>query len=306
MSDSKYLKILKELYSFLSAHFSIDFAVRKIGGDIEKHIQRGLPLSASLKAEGFPQILVQNIKIGEETGKLKEVLGELVKLLEDKIKLEREIVFSLFYPALSISAFLIFFLAVGFFVIPEISRMLSELGVEVPKSIIVIESIKNFLKGRYEIFAIFGVIVFYLSYEFRKGGIPIVKNAKFSLFLKALAICIENKIELQRALLMTSDLAPENIKEKIEEEASRIIRGLEPTFEFLGEFQSEIENAYKTGELSSALRGLSQIFYEKYMKNSEILKKSIEPLFLIVVAILTIFIVSAIYIPMIEKIRDIM
>lgn len=51
--------------------------------DAEKQVEKGIPLSAPLKADpNFPPILPQMIAVGEETGKLDEVLTQLAGFFE--------------------------------------------------------------------------------------------------------------------------------------------------------------------------------------------------------------------------------
>ena len=53
--------------------------------DVSSHVEKGVPISKALsKYEQFPPILHQMMSVGEETGKLDEVLGKLAKYFEQE------------------------------------------------------------------------------------------------------------------------------------------------------------------------------------------------------------------------------
>lgn len=302
-----HLKFLKELYLYLSAGFKIEPSLKKIRGgeEIGEYIKRGLDLSTALKLEGFPEFIVQNIKIGEETGKLTQILENLVSLLELKENLERDIKFALITPLFSIASLFVFFSIVVVFVIPEILLMLSEFGVQPPKSIILIQNVREYIQDNFITFtAIFLGFAYIIISQIRE--IPLFNSAKLSICTRALAICLDNGIPLQKALILTSYLIPGKIKKEMELEVGRILRGLIPSFSFIKEFQEELLSSFERGRLSQVLFSISDIYLDRAKREAEIIKRAIEPTLFIITSIFLIFFIVSIYLPIIEKIREMM
>ncbi len=302
-----HLKFLKELYLYLSSGFKIESSLKKIKGGsiISEYIERGLELSKALRLTGFPDFIIQNIKIGEETGKLIKILENLVNFLEIKTNLEREIKFALITPLFSLISLFIFFLIVVIFVIPETSSMLAEFGIQTPKSIILIEKTKEYIQNNLLTSILFtGAILYIISTQIKK--ITILGSAQISICTRALYICLENGIELQRALILTSSIMPQKITREMETEAGRILRGITPSFSFVKDFQEDLLNSFERGELSRTFLTISNIYLERTKKQIEILKRSIEPILFMITALFLIFFLITVYLPILEKIREIM
>ena len=71
------LKVVSELLASLSYKEGLDFAIQRV--------ERGSPLYQPLAANPiFPPIIGQMLRVGEETGKMDEVLGRLSIYFEDE------------------------------------------------------------------------------------------------------------------------------------------------------------------------------------------------------------------------------
>jgi type II secretory pathway component PulF len=302
-----HLKFLKELYLYLSSGFKIENSLKKIknGSIVSEYIERGLELSKALRLIGFPDFIIQNIKIGEETGKLIQVLENLVNFLEIKANLEREVKFALITPLFSLISLFIFFLIVVVFVIPETSSMLAEFGIQTPKSIILIEKTKEYIQNNLLTSILFtGAILYIISTQIKK--VTLFSSAQISVCTRALHICLDNGIELQKALILTSSIMPEKIRREMEIEAGRVLRGLTPSFSFVKDFQEDLLSSFERGELSRAFLIISNIYSERVKRQMEILKKAIEPTLFIITSLFLLFFVITVYLPILEKIREIM
>ena len=69
---------------------------------LQKDISKGDALSAAMAKHPltFPEILVANVRVAEETGKLAEVLSDFTDYQEKFYELKRKIVQALRYPAI--------------------------------------------------------------------------------------------------------------------------------------------------------------------------------------------------------------
>src|SRR5919201_6777858 len=81
-------------------------AVRAVAARVGEQLDRGESLQAALKPEKqyFPPIFLSLVTVGEESGSLPEVLGELEKYLLLQQKLRREFIARMTWPALEFFA----------------------------------------------------------------------------------------------------------------------------------------------------------------------------------------------------------
>ncbi len=302
-------KFLRNLSLYLSAGFSIEDAVRKTSHPAYEYIKRGLILSEALSALSFPKLIIKNIKIGEETGKLKKVLEDINELIERKRKLDREVKVGMIFPLFLLWFALSILLAFLIFVIPEFKGIFEEFGTTPTGMTKIVMRISEVLRENLFLvlasFAIFSVLPFQLivSVDF-----PVLRDHISSLIAKSLSICLKNGIELPRALELSSELAGGKLKEKMVDEMITILKGAEPTFSLFQDFSDELKRAYESGseKLQIALEGISQIFDEMAKEKGELIKRSVEPIFFIAVSSIIIIIVLSIYIPLMKQIMQVM
>ncbi|MFO0802205.1 MAG: type II secretion system F family protein [Gemmataceae bacterium] len=109
------------------------YKMRAALNGIADRIQQGATLTEAMAAyRSFPHIVVQLVKVGEQTGTLEVVLTRAAEALERKRLLVTQLVTALFYPlivfvsAISVAGVLVFY------VIPKLQVLLSALGRKLP------------------------------------------------------------------------------------------------------------------------------------------------------------------------------
>lgn len=102
---------------------------------IKDNIIAGKRIFEAMAAFGqaFSNYEVQSIKIGEETGKLPEVLKELGSFYESSIKLRRQVVGVLTYPVVVISMAILIVYFMLAFVVPIFSDIFAQSGSQLPE-----------------------------------------------------------------------------------------------------------------------------------------------------------------------------
>lgn len=132
-SGSKLLNFYKQFYALLSAGLPIPKALRilELRGMIID-LEKGQPLFAAFARAGFPAGDINLIKIGEESGRLLDSLGRIIKQLEGSIASRNSVKKALMYPmvVLSLSFCSIIFLLV--FILPTFKGIFSEFNFELP------------------------------------------------------------------------------------------------------------------------------------------------------------------------------
>src|ERR1700748_557957 len=145
LSDKKKEYLYLELSSLLQAGINLKSSFELITTDqkkekdkalfktIEKTVLNGTAFSQALQQSGkFSLYEVYSRQIGEETGKLIEVLQDLAKFYQNKIKQRRKIVSALTYPCVVLSTSLgaVFFMLK--FVVPMFGDVFKRFGGHLP------------------------------------------------------------------------------------------------------------------------------------------------------------------------------
>src|ERR1700710_2450562 len=145
LSDKKKEYLYLELSSLLQAGINLKSSFELITADqqkekdkqlytnIQEAVLKGTTFSQALQQTGkFSLYEVYSLQIGEETGKLIEVLQDLAKFYQNKIKQRRKIVSSLTYPCVVMSSSLgaVFFMLK--FAVPMLGDVLQRFGGHLP------------------------------------------------------------------------------------------------------------------------------------------------------------------------------
>lgn len=111
---------------------------------LQKQVIEGRSLSASLQAESkFSPYEYYSVKIGEETGRLGEVLGELAGFYKAKISQQRKIIGAITYPLLVLfTSFAAVFFMIKF-VVPMFADVFTRFGGKLPFLTALIVSFSN-------------------------------------------------------------------------------------------------------------------------------------------------------------------
>jgi type IV pilus assembly protein PilC len=115
------------------AEYSRSRAMRRVWEDVADKIQRGSSLADALAEHRcFSHMVVELIRLGEQTGILEKVVTRASEALERRRMLRNQMINALFYPAL------VFFAAIGtaafmiVYLIPKLQVFLSALGRKLP------------------------------------------------------------------------------------------------------------------------------------------------------------------------------
>lgn len=150
---------------------------------IRERILSGLALSEALKETGrFSDYEYYSIRIGEETGKLGDVLTDLARYYKSKIQQRRKIVSAVTYPAIVLLSSLgaVFFMIK--FVVPMFADVFLRFGGKLPWITASIISFSAWF-DRYFIFLVLIVLVLFLVYFFKRKT-PWFRHFSSQLLLK--------------------------------------------------------------------------------------------------------------------------
>jgi len=131
---------------------------------IQEAVVAGQSLSETLKNhDKFSSYEYYSVRIGEETGRLGEVLNELAKYFKSKLQQRRKIIGAITYPALVLStSFAAIFFMIKF-VVPMFADVFKRFGGKLPYLTALIVSFSDWF-DRYIYVLLFGIIVLVVFY----------------------------------------------------------------------------------------------------------------------------------------------
>ncbi|WP_461206968.1 type II secretion system F family protein [Clostridium sp. DL1XJH146] len=300
-------------------------ALKESLNGVYEEIQKGSTVSASMKEypKVFPELLVNMIESGEETGNLTRILQKMTDHYENEAKLSAKIRGAMVYPiVLSIASIgVILFLVT--FVLPTFVGMFEGSGVELPTITKGIIALSNAITGYWYLFII-GIIALIIGYRYAsktdkgetiietlKLNFPLFKSVNRKIitarFTQNLSIILYSGITIINALEIVSGLVGNRlVKKELLSAREEVIRGvaLSDAMEKIKVFPPMVVSMVKIGEESGDLDGILEKTAEFYDREvDEGLSKMvtmIEPIMILIMGLVVGTIVLGIALPMFD------
>src|SRR3989338_260368 len=284
---------------------------QRVLGDIREKIVRGEELSEGIAdhPEAFPDLFVNMINVGEESGTLQEVLGQLTIQLEQEHNLRSKVKGAMIYPGVIVSVMVGVGTLMMILVVPQLSSTFKDLGIELPPTTRAVIAISDFLVTRWYIAfpALFAFIFCFFAWLRTRMGkhamslavlrMPvlsgIVRKVNAALMTRTLSSLIGSGVPIVRALEITATVVT-NVKfrKSLEYAASKVKKGAK-----VSEALKPYENLYplvvlqmlevgeETGETDVVLRKLAEFFEEEVAQITKNLTAIIEPALMVFIGI---------------------
>ncbi len=108
-------------------------ALAAVWRDVAERIQQGASLADAMEAQGcFGRLVVQLVRVGEQTGTLSQVFEQAAEALEARRELRSNVVSALAYPAVVLVAAVGVTVFMLVYLIPKLNRFLNALGKKLP------------------------------------------------------------------------------------------------------------------------------------------------------------------------------
>lgn len=272
----------------------------------------------------FSKYEVQSIKIGEESGKLPEVLTELGLFYKSSIQLKRQIVGVLTYPVVVISLAILIVYFMLAYVVPIFSDVFTQTGGELPAiTQFLIRMSNNSDVMLYSVLVLVGGIYIVHKTQSKKEWyrnftaslflkIPVIGKliqkiylARFCQSMKLLVgarVMINDALELVRNMIeyYPMEKALEAVKKEVVNEGKLLNESLAG----YSIFPTKLVALIKLSEEVNAPEIIFDKLHKQYSAEIEhqqaVLGKLIEPLFIIILGLFVGFILVAMYLPMFE------
>ncbi|WP_345954241.1 type II secretion system F family protein [Mucilaginibacter sp. PAMB04168] len=336
LSDKKKEYLYLELGSLLQAGINLKSSFELILADqrkakdkllfetIQQAVLGGTTFSHALKQSGkFSLYEVYSLQIGEETGKMIEVLQDLAKFYQNKIKQRRKIVSALTYPCIVMSAALgaVFFMLK--FIVPMFGEVFRRFGGQLPwiteKIIRMSEALeKHFLPV---VLGVSAITLLLISQRkkiwFRKWSarlllrLPVVGNLVQKIYLarfaNAMRLLISARLPLLRAIALIREMIGfYPIESSLAEIESEILKGrsLYQSMSSFSVYPPKMVQLVKVGEETNQLDYFFARISEQYIEEVEYrttsLSSMMEPLIIIFLGLIVGVILVSMYLPLFQ------
>lgn len=311
-----------EILSRQSKKKNITMLYRKIVFDLN----RGVSFSDCLAKQGkvFPKMLINMLKTSEMTGDLTGVLDDMAAYYKRQDSNRKQIINAMTYP----SVLMVFAVAVLTFVItyvvPSFTSMYESTGSSLPGITIAIINISDFVTGNW--YYILGAIVivvtlFTLIYKSSTGfkyatqsflmHIPVVKDIikynQLVTFTSTFSTLIKHDVFITDSMDILSKITENEVYKKIINNAiENLSKGNGVSVAFKGHWAFP-ETAYemlltgeKTGKLGEMMEHVSTYYQEEQTNIIARLKSLIEPVMIVLLAVIVGVILLAVVVPMFD------
>jgi type IV pilus assembly protein PilC len=336
LDDKKKEYLYLELSSLLLAGINLKSSFELITADQQKEKDKqlykniqdavlgGTTFSQALQQTGkFSLYEVYSLQIGEETGKLIEVLQDLAKFYQNKIKQRRKIVSALTYPCVVLTSSLgaVFFMLK--FVVPMFGDVFKRFGGKLPWITEKIIGVSNAMENNFWRFVIFILLIVAFILFTRKTEkfrevfskivlrTPLIGNLVQKIYLarfcNSMRLLISAKLPLLRAIALIRQMINyypiESSLQKVEDD---ILNGksLHQSLQQFKVYPSKMIQLVKVGEETNQLDyffgKISEQYIEEVEYKTSTLSSMMEPLIIIFLGLIVGVILISMYLPLFQ------
>jgi type IV pilus assembly protein PilC len=295
---------------------------RELFNNVLNQVVAGSTLSGALRKNSqFSSYEYFSVQIGEETGKLLQVLKELSLFFQKKIKQRRQVIGALMYPMVVL---VVAFGAVSFmltYVVPMFSDVFKRFGTDLPAVTKMVIALSAFLKAYSGLFLLvlvgLGAGIFWQRKKswFRKYAAalllktpvvgPIIQKIYLSRFANTMALLVSAKIPIIQAIQLTRQMITfypvENSLKAIEEQIMHGI-SLHKSLGAYSVYPPKMVSMIKVGEEVNQLELFFTRIAEQYSNEVEyqanLLNKLLEPLIIVILGLVVGIVLIAMYLPL--------
>lgn len=295
-------------------------------------LNTGANFSEALARQGntFPKLLINMLKTSELTGNLTEALDDMASYYKTADSNRKQIISALTYPSvvLVISVAVLAFLLI--FIVPKFESIFSALGSDLPGITLFLINASNFLQNNIIklVLILAAVIIIVIAmyknvrqvryaFQWVVMHIPVIKDVliynEVIMFTKTFSSLIRHDVFITDSIEMLGRVTNNEIYKGIIKEAvtnlstgAGLSRAFENKWAFPRIAYEMLVTGEKTGRLGMMMENVAS-YYEDEQKNLvQRLKSLIEPVMIILLAVIVGIILMAIFIPMFSMYSDIL
>ncbi len=302
-------------------------AFKKVLSEMISDVESGLTLADAMRKHknAFSELYVNMVKAGEEGGALETILSRLATYLEKSEALTRKIKGAMIYPTIISIVMVIAVAVMLIFVIPIFAGMFTSFGGTLPLPTAILVNLSNFLRKNilFLIIAIVIIIVAVKSFQNTPQGrlffdklalsAPVFGDLQrkqvVARFSRTLATLLSSGVNIISALETTAKTAGNVVVEgailkarTAIQEGESISLPLSKEKVFPPMVVQMIRIGEETGGLESMLIKVADFYDEEVDAAVEALMSALEPLIMVVLAVVVGGMMVAMYLPMFKMI----
>lgn len=286
----------------------------------------GESFSKALEKQGtmFPPLLINMIKAAEATGELEETLTDMANYYDEIHKTHKQMISAITYPTIIFVFAIAVITFILIFIIPEFVQVYETADVPIRGFTAFVITGSNFLKNNIAFILIMItviILIFVVTYKkikaFRKSmqtfamklpifGKIIIYN-EMAVFAKTFASLLRNNVQITESIDILSRITGNEIyKEIMYNTIDNIVKGEKISTAFKDQWAIP-EVAYymivtgeSTGQLAEMMTRVSSYYQEMHRSLVTSLKSFIEPVIIILLAVVVGAIILAVIIPMFD------
>ncbi|WED21545.1 type II secretion system F family protein [Vibrio sp. JC009] len=297
--------------------------LKKALEDVGSELSNGRSLSASMRRHSnvFSPLFVSMINVGENTGRLDDVLFQLAQYYENELETRKRIKSAMRYPT-----FVILFVVGALFilnvkVIPQFASMFSRFGVDLPLPTRILIATSNFFVD-YWVWMIVAMVLAFIGFRTWVSGLAgreawdkfrlrvpivgdIVNRAQLARFSRTFALMLRSGVPLNQSIALSAESMDNKFLElRLMEMKNAIEAGgsVSGTAVNTGIFTPLVIQMIAVGEETGRIDELlleAADFYDREVDyDLKTLTARIEPILLVIVAGIVLVLALGIFLPM--------
>ena len=297
---------------------------KKLFAKIHDDVVSGTSLSEAMLTSGkFSMYEYYSLKIGEESGTLNEVLGDLTDYFSKKIRQRRQVVSAVTYPLLVIITAILSVCFMMVFIVPLFEDVFKRFQGELPSLTRFIIGISEAVSKNIDnlFLLIMGIIILYFFIRkknwYRKitSAIAlktpvfgeIIKKVYLARFCQSMALLIGSKTPMLRSIQLVSSMLGfypyEKALKKIESDilhGKNLYQGMEGFSIFDAKIVSLTKVAEEVNQLDTIFNKLNLQYSDEVEHKIKILSNLLEPVMILLVGVLVAVILISMYLPLFQ------
>ncbi|WP_155590369.1 type II secretion system F family protein [Lysinibacillus cavernae] len=293
---------------------------------VEEEIRSGTAFSdaAGKHPKVFPLLFVNMMRAGEATGNVDDTLDRLSSTLEKQYNIKKKIQSAMTYPAILSLLTLVVGMFLMVFIVPTFMDAFKEMNLEMPLITVIVVGISDWLI-QFWYLVILGLLVLVVgSRYFYKNNkefhyavnvfllrIPIfgqlLQKDVIARMTRTLSTLFSSSVPILQALTIVEKVGGNPVMGKVVLEArdnlekgGTLSEPLEKSWLFPPLVTQMTSIGEKTGSLDYMLEKIADFYEEEVNRGVDTIKSLIEPLMIVVLALVVGVIVAAIFLPMFQ------
>lgn len=299
---------------------------KKVYSSLNYELTMGESFSEALKKQGnvFPGLLINMIKAAEMTGSLHDTLDEMAEYYDEQRQTKDALVSAITYPLIILIFAVIAVILLLVFIIPKFVGIYESMNVELNGITLMVLGASKWLQANYIwlILFVIAIVIFYnllyknvkafkTTMQFIYMHIPIIGEmiiySEMTLFAKTFAVLNKNNVLLTDSIDLLSKLTNNEIYKLIMYDTiSNLLRGDKISLSFKDNWAVPevayymITTGESTGQISEMLEKVSEFYHAEEKNISNKLKTFIEPILIMLLAVVVGVILLAVMLPMFQ------